>query len=118
MERATSLDEQVRTNLANIAAAPQFAGNRVWLTFYLCGPPEKLQIVSRGLADRGCLNTDGWEGGFLYPKLEADLTAAAILEVALAVQALCGLSQVEILNIDVDTSPDVKRSQFMTLYRS
>jgi len=70
------------------------------------------------LGDKGWLNTGGSEVGFLYPKLEAYLTASAILEVALAVQALCDPSQVEILNIDADTSPDVERSQFMTLYRS
>ena len=118
MDRTKPLDEQVRTNLAKVGAAPQFRGKRVWLTFYLCGPPENLQTVSQALADEGWLNTDGWEGAFLYPKLEVDRTETAIVAVAEAVRGLCDVRGIEILNIDADTSPDVQHSTFVTLYRS
>lgn len=110
------MDEQVTSNVVNVAAAPQFAGSRVWLTFYLCGPTEDLQTVSEGLADRVWVNTDGWQFAFLHPKLEADLTAAAILGIAREVQIMCDPTEVEILGIDADASSDGKRSQFMTLY--
>ena len=118
MDRSKPLDEQVKANLAKVEARPQFTGERLWLTFYLCGPPENLQTVSHALADDGWLNTDGWEGAFLYPKLEVERTAAAILAVAEAVQSLCRAHGIEVLNIDADTSPDVQRSEFVTLYRS
>lgn len=118
MDRTKPLYEQVRANLAKVDAAPQFTGKRVWLTFYLCGPPENLQSVSQALADEGWLNTDGWEGAFLYPKVEADRTAAAIVAVAEATRGLCAAHGIEILDIDADTSPDVQRSQFVNLYRA
>jgi hypothetical protein len=118
MERTKPLAEQVRANLAKVDAAPQFTGKRVWLTFYLCGPPQNLQTVSQALADDGWLNTDGWEGAFLYPKLEVDRTATAILAVAEAMRALCDGRGIEVLNIDADTTPDVQHSEFVTLYRS
>ena len=117
MDRTKSLDEQVSANLTKLEA-PQFAGNRVWLTFYLSGPPESLQRVSKTLADRGWVNTDGWEGAFLYPKVQADQTATAIVEVARTTQDLCDAHEIGILNIDADTSPDVQLSEFVTLYRS
>jgi len=118
MDRTKALDEQVRTNLAQVNAAPQFAGNRLWLTFYLSGSPENLQQVSQALAESGWLNVDGCEGGFLYPKVQTDKTETAIVDVALAAQDLCGAHGVEILNIDADTSCDVQRSEFVTLYQS
>lgn len=117
MDRTQSLNEQVRANLAKIDAASDFSGNRVWLTFYLSGPPEKLRWVAEALADMGWLNADGWEGAFLYPKVQADKTARAIVEVAHTAQDLCDAHDVEILTIDADTSPDVQSSTFVTLYR-
>ena len=110
--------EQVISNLAKVDVTPQFTGKRLWLTFYLCGPPENLQTVSQALADDHWLNTDGWIGAFLYPKLEVERTASAIVAVAEAVRALCNHHSIEILNIDADTSPDVQHSTFVTLYRS
>jgi hypothetical protein len=113
-----SLHEQVSTNLANVEALAHFAGKRLWLTFYLTGPPERLKQVAETLDAEGWQNTGDWEGAFLYPKVQVDRTAEAIVDVARSVQALCQRHAVEVLNIDADTSPDVSRSQFMTLYRS
>jgi len=118
MGRTMPLDEQVRANLAKVDATPQFTGNRMWLTFYLCGRPENLRPVSQALAERGWLNTEGWEGAFLYPKWEVDRTATAILAVAETMRGLCDAHGIEILNIDADTSPDVQNSNCVTLYRS
>jgi hypothetical protein len=118
MDGTQPLDEQVRVNLAKVEAAPQFTGKRLWLTFYLCGPAESLQTVAQALANDGWLNTDGWEGAFLYPKFEVEPTAPAIVAVAEAVGSLCDAHGIEILNIDADTSPDVQQSKFVTLYCS
>jgi hypothetical protein len=118
MDRTTSVDEQVRANLAKLDAVPAFVGDRLWLTFYLSGPPANLWLISEALASNGWHNTDGWEGAFLYPKVEVNRTATAIVDLAESTKALCDPHQVEILNIDADTSPDVQRSQFVTLYRS
>lgn len=40
------------------------------------------------------------------------------MEIAQSVQTLCEAHEVEVLNIDADTSPDVRGSQFVTLYQS
>jgi hypothetical protein len=50
--------------------------------------------------------------------LEVDRTANAIVSVAGAVRALCDAHDIEILNIDADTSADVQHSKFVTLYLS
>lgn len=113
-----SLHEQVITNLATVEALAHFAGNRLWFTFYLCGQPEHLKQVAEALDADGWQNTGDWEGAFLYPKVEVERTAATIVDVAQSMQALCERHAVDILTIDADTSPDVRRSQFVTLYRS
>jgi hypothetical protein len=113
-----SLDEQVSTNLATVEALPHFAGKRLWLTFYLCGQPERLKQVAEALDTQGWQNTGDWESAFLYPKVQVERTAEAIVDVARSVQALCEGHAVDIINIDADTAPDVRRSQFVTLYWS
>lgn len=118
MGQPTSFEEQIRANLPQVQASLQFAGSRLWLTFYLWGPPENLQRLSEALDKGGWVNVEGWEGGFLYPKIQADKSAAAIVEAAQTMQGLCDEYGAEILNIDADTSPDVEHSRFVTLYRS
>lgn len=113
-----SLREQVIANLATVEALAHFAGNRLWLTFDLSGQPEHLKQIADALDAQGWQNTGDWEGAFLYPKVQVERTAGAIVEVAQSVQALCEAHAVDIINIDADTSPDVKRSQFVTLYWS
>lgn len=118
MAQYPSLAEQVKANLPKLDARPEFGAERLWLTFYLMGPPENLQQVSEGLKARGWVNVDGWEGAFLYPKVQVGKSVEAIVRVAEFTQELCAPHDIEILNIDADTSPDVERSQFVTLYRS
>ena len=113
-----SFHEQVSANLLKMEAMPDFAAERLWLTFYLCGPPERLNLVADALAADGWQNIAGWEGAFLYPKVQVERTASAIVEVARSVQALCDRHAVDVLRIDADTSPDVRRSQFFTVYVS
>jgi hypothetical protein len=111
-----SLHEQVSANLLKMEAMPHFAAERVWLTFYLCGPPERLKLVADALAADDWQNTAGWEGAFLYPKVQVERTASAIVQVARSVQALSDRHAVDVLHIDADTSQDVRQSQFITVY--
>jgi hypothetical protein len=118
MGKSNHFEQQVRQNLPKLDARPEFGADRLWLTFYLMGPPENLRQVSGTLNARGWVNVDGWEGAFLYPKVQTEKSAEAVVEVAEATQELCARHEVEILNIDADTSPDVERSRFVTLYHS
>jgi hypothetical protein len=112
------LDDQIRASFRQLADAPEFAGERLWLTMYLCGEPAGLRLLAEALSAEGWQNVDGSEGAFIYPKREVAKTSGAILEAAKAAQALCRRHRVEMLNIDADTSLDVHQSRFMTIYRS
>ena len=110
--------EQVEANLPRLYERPEFGGDRLWLTFYLMGPPENLQQVAETLKTRGWVNVEGWEGAFLYPKVQVQKSVDAVVRAAEATQALCVPHDIKILNIDADASSDVERSQFVTLFRS
>jgi hypothetical protein len=116
MARPVSFDEQVRANLPEVQNSAEFSDDQLWLTFYLSGSPERLQEVSEALDSGGWVNVDGWEVAFLYPKVQVEKSVEAILNVAEAAQELCARHGVEILIMDADTSPDVERSRFVTLY--
>jgi len=118
MAQSNTFAEQVEANLPRLDARPEFGGDRIWLTFYLMGPPESLQEVSESLKAGGWVNVDGWEGAFLYPKVQVEKSIEGVVRVAEETQALCIPHGIKILNIDADTTPDVERSQFVTLYRS
>ncbi len=118
MAQSNTFAEQVEANLPKLDARPEFSGDRVWLTFYLMGPPENLQQVSESLKACGWVNVDGWEGAFLYPKVRVEKSVDAVVRAAEATQELCVPRGIEILNIDADTSPDVERSKLVTLYRN
>jgi hypothetical protein len=108
-------EQQVRANLPKVEARPEFAGDRLWLTFYLCGLPKNLERVSDALAKSGWSNFSGGEGGFLYPKLQVEKDVSAIVEAAQRVQELCEQQGAEIVGIDADTSADMK-SRCESLY--
>lgn len=118
MEPSKPLDEQIATNLIKVQSRPEFNGDRGWLTFYLCGPPNGLEKLSHALDDWGWINTEDWEGGFIYPKIEADRTVAAIVELANATQTLCDAYGIRVIAIDADTSTDVERSSVEVLYEA
>ena len=110
--------EQVEANLSKLNAQPGFGADSLWLTFYLSGPPEYLQQVSQTLKARGWANVGGWESAFLYPKVQVEKSTEAIVETAEAMRELCAPHNIQILEIDADTSPVVSRSTFVTLYSS
>lgn len=118
MALSSMFAEQVEANLPKLAAQPDLGGDQLWLTFYLMGPPENLKKVSESLKARGWVNVDGWEGAFLYPKVQVVKSVEAVVKVADATQELCDPHGIEILNIDADTSQNVERSRFVTLYRN
>ena len=118
MAQRKSLAEQFEANLSRLDERPEFAGDRLWLTFYLMGQPDDLQQVAATLNTRGWVNLDGWEAAFLYPKVQVQKSVDAVVRTADATQALCVPHGIKILNIDADTSSDVERSQFVTLFRS
>lgn len=80
------MEEQIRANLAKLDTPP-FAADRIWLTFYLAGAPENLGRFAKALAEEGWRNNNGWEGAFLYPKVEADRTASAVIDIAEDIKA-------------------------------
>jgi hypothetical protein len=118
MGQTQPLELQIASNLVRMLVSPTFAGERIWLTCYLSGAPESLHRLAEELGRGGWANTEGWEDGFIYPKLKVRKSMDAILEVAHAVQNCCHAYDADILSIDADTSADVKSSQFVTLFRS
>jgi hypothetical protein len=111
MAQANPFEEQVQANLPKLEERPEFAAELLWLTFYLMGSPENLRQVSKALKARGWVNVDGWEGAFLYPKVQVQKSTAGVVEAAEAARALCARHGIEILEIDADTSRDVVRSR-------
>jgi hypothetical protein len=114
---ASPIEQQIRANLARLDALPTPADERaLWLTFYLWGPPNDLRCVGEALEALGWTNLQGWEGGFLYPKVKAGRRIDSILQHAEQAQRLCADHGSEILNIDADTRPG-QDSVFVTLFR-
>jgi len=70
------------------------------------------------LARGGWVNRDGWDGGFLYPKIEVRKAKVGVIEAAIAAQSLCAEHGIEILGIDADTNSEVGASQFVSLYHA
>lgn len=40
MAQSTTFAGQVEANLSKLDSRPEFGGDRLWLTFYLVGPPR------------------------------------------------------------------------------
>ena len=116
MTEAASLAQQVRTNFSKVESSAKF-DDQIWLTFYLAGAPANLRQVAESLNARGWVNLDGSEGAFLYPKVQVERSLEEVVRTAEAAHKLCAAQGVEILNIDADTSPELERSHFLTLYR-
>jgi hypothetical protein len=117
MRQLQSLDQQIMNGLREVDASPHFSDNHCWLTFYLSGPEHGLQRVASTLVERGWINADGWDSGFIYPKKRVLKAASEILELALEVKERCHMHRAEIELIDADTAPD-ERSKFVTLFRN
>ena len=118
MMRPAPLSQQIEANFRKVAASPEF-GDRLWLTFYLWGPPEDLHRLATALDGDGWLNTQGAEGAFLYPKVAVPKVVEDIIRTAQCTEKLCEQHQIGIILIDADTSPKVEDERpFVTLYRN
>jgi hypothetical protein len=109
--------DEIRERVAAISANPGFADRDWWLTFYLTAAGERLERLAARLRPLGAVNLDGAEGGFLYPKLPVEREPDAVFEIVSQVRALADAEGVETLSVDVDTSADVSRSNFVELAR-
>lgn len=117
LENGAAIEEQVRANLPKLDGRPEFSGDRIWVTFYVCGAPEQLEGLSVALGGLGWTNLDGFEGGFLYPKVKVGKTVSAIMVMTNQLQDLCAVHGSSIVGIDADTTPDL-HSRMVTLYNS
>jgi hypothetical protein len=115
---AQSVIDQISAEFPAIKCKAEFDRPKWWLTFYLTAVAEKLQRAVEGLRGCGACNLDDWESGFLYAKVPVASELPAVIDAALAVVEICDAEGVKLINIDVDTSPDVRASRFATIYDS
>ena len=100
-----------------IAGLAGFRLPRWWLTFYLTAAPSDLDQLAVELASFDAVNLDGGGGGFLYPKVPVANEPGAVADLVCNIRALALRRDVEVLSVDVDTSPEVERSAFKELIR-
>ena len=112
-----ALADQINANFERVEAPEWHGRERIWLTFYVAGPPEDLERLSRVFASNAWVNLGGWEGAFLYPKVEVERARGAVIEAAVAAETLCVEHGAELIAIDADTSPEVQSAHFTPLYR-
>ena len=109
--------DELRDRVETIRGMPEFSGGEWWLTFYLTAAPECLERVAMGLRTLGAVNLYGAEGGFLYPKVAVPAEPDSIVSLVAQVRELAQAEGVETLSVDVDTTSDVHRSNFVELAR-
>jgi hypothetical protein len=109
--------DEIRERVAAIRATPEFSECAWWLTFYLNAEQGPLERLATRLSELGAVNLDGAEGGFLYPELPVQSEPDAVIEMVTKIRALADDERVEVLSVDVDTSVDVNRSNFVELVR-
>jgi hypothetical protein len=110
-----ALIRQINANMPKVWASPHFTGDRMWLTFYLCGLEEALLRMGETLVAAGWQNTGDAYGGWIYPFVEVDQTVDAVMETAMWVQGHCSRKMFIDL-IDADTIPMSNKSTLITLY--
>ncbi|MEO1170163.1 MAG: hypothetical protein AAFW97_15775 [Pseudomonadota bacterium] len=109
--------QEIRQAFAEARQKLGFEGKHLWLTYYLCAPPEKLEAAVPSLRTVGCINLADWDGGFMYPKQACAEHQEAMERQIGKVVELCVSGAVEVMNVDLDTSPNVQESKFHTLIR-
>ncbi|QIG80587.1 hypothetical protein [Stakelama tenebrarum] len=114
-DRQVVVADDLRARVAEIKAFRGFEASKWWLAFYLGGAVERLERSVPQLAVLGAINLDDNDCGFLYPKIETASKPVRITEVVAAVQAICSDCGVQLLHVDVDTSPSVVNSRFELL---
>lgn len=100
-----------------IRALPGFDVPDWWLTFYLTGSQPRLAVMAEKLTAIDAVNLEDTDGGFLYPKLPVQSNPEAVIALVQHVRELAAASEIEIINVDVDTAADVRRSRFEELVR-
>lgn len=113
----SDLERQIRDGAARLSTSSDFH-KELWLTFYLAGRPENLTALAGQISADGWINVGGSDGAFIYPKKHIRNHAEEIVELALRTAELCHRHTVELLTIDADTSPEVDRSKFVTLFQA
>jgi len=113
----SDLEQQIRDSAARLSTSPDF-GEDLWLTLYVAGQPENLAELASQLSTDGWINVGGNESGFIYPKKLARNNGEDIAELVLRTSELCCRHAVELLTVDADTSPEVDRSKFVTLFHA
>ena len=106
---------KIEHELAVALGRPDFSDASLWLTYYLCGRPDALSELAETLSERGYVNLDGWESGFLYPKQSCTPYSEEIARQIDGLRSVCDPKSIEMLHVDLDTSSDVRRSTFQTL---
>ncbi len=107
--------DAISLRAAEIIALPDFDASELWLTFYLCGDPAKLERTLESLAGIGAVNLEDPSGCFLYPKLPVAGDPLAIVARVEEVLAIAARFKVDALSVDVDTSSDVGATSFKLL---
>ena len=113
----SDLEQQIRDSATRLGTSPDFRED-LWLTLYLAGQPDDLAELAGQLSADGWINVGGSESAFIYPKKLARNDGEEIVELALRTSELCRRYAVELLTIDADTSPEVDRSKFVTLFQA
>ena len=106
---------EIERGLAIAHKLPEFATSDLWLTYYLTAAPAALRELAGSLAVRQCVNLRDEDGGFLYPKQPCGRDGGTICAQIEEILSLCEKSAVEMINVDLDASPNVERSAFHTL---
>lgn len=103
--------------VAKAKADAAFA-EQAWLTFYLFGDPWRHHALKPALVALGARNLDGAEGGMVYAKVPVTLEARDIEQKVDEVRHLASAVGLEIHIIDVDSSEDVERTTFYSLWNA
>jgi hypothetical protein len=88
-----------------------------WLTFYLTAPSSNLAALAREVKLLGAVNLTGSDFGFLYPKIKVSSDPQSVVALISQVEQLAAGCSVEIIQVDADTSADVRASKFEEIIR-
>lgn len=100
------------------ARADDRFGENVWLTVYFDGEPAAHRAIKPQLERLAATNLCGGEYGFVFAKLPTKLEKSAIIELVAQVLALVSENGVSTSIIDLDSSDDVEKSKFYTIWQA
>lgn len=103
--------------LAKAKADAAFS-QQAWLTFYLFGEPWRHDELKPTLVALGARNLDGAEGGMVYAKVPMMLDFNDIEQTVQEVRQLASRVGLEIHIIDLDSTDDVVRATFYSLWNA